>query len=366
MIQSFRGGLVRSDTCLLAFCWVLACTASSQMAAAAAPGKPQKFAITDSRQAGDDFHVQGEYAGTTAQGYLGLQVVARGDGEFVAALYSGGLPGSGWNRTDRQELSGKRQGSHVILVNDNFRIEMAPMLASIWNDHGQTVGNLPKVDRYSSTRGCRPPADAEVLFDSAGGDLQGFESAKLNDEGLLTVGALTKNSVRDFRLHLEFRTPYMPYAKGQSRGNSGVYIQRRYEVQVLDSFGLAGAPNECGGLYRQQSPDLNMALPPLTWQTYDIYFTAARFDASGKKYSDAVITVLHNGVTIHDQYHLKNKTGAGRPEGPEALPILLQDHGNPVAFRNVWLSHSDKNHGKVVARPASKTRRRLFRRRRRG
>src|SRR5262249_34742326 len=82
-----------------------------------------------------------------------------------------------------------------------------------------------------------------------------------------------------FRLHLEYRTPYMPTARDQARGNSGVYIQRRYEVQILDSFGLDGAFNEAGSLYRQTPPDLNMAFPPLTWQTYDIWFTPPQFAA---------------------------------------------------------------------------------------
>jgi hypothetical protein len=130
----------------------------------------------------------------------------------------------------------------------------------------------------------------------------------------------------------------MPHARGQGRGNSGVYIQQRYEVQILDSFGLDGANNECGGLYKQQAPALNMCFPPLSWQTYDITFIAARFDAAGKKLSDARITVLHNGEPIHWQYALKDKTGGGKVEGPEALPILFQDHGNPVSFRNIWIT----------------------------
>ena len=130
----------------------------------------------------------------------------------------------------------------------------------------------------------------------------------------------------------------MPYARGQARANSGVYIQRRYEVQILDSFGLKGVHNECGGLYRQQEPDVNMCFPPLSWQTYDIEFTAAQWNAAGEKTANARLTVLHNGEPIHRNRELRNKTGAGKPEGPEPLPIYLQDHGNPVQFRNVWLS----------------------------
>jgi hypothetical protein len=138
-------------------------------------------------------------------------------------------------------------------------------------------------------------------------------------------------------MHLEFRTPYMPQARGQGRGNSGVYIQGRYEVQVLDSFGLEGADNECGGLYKQRAPLVNMAFPPLAWQTYDIDFTAPRFDAAGKKTHNARITVRHNGVVVHNDVEITAKTGGGAPEGREARPIKLQDHGNPVHYRNIWI-----------------------------
>ena len=130
----------------------------------------------------------------------------------------------------------------------------------------------------------------------------------------------------------------MPTARGQARGNSGVYIQRRYEVQILDSFGLEGVFNECGALYRQTPPDLNMCLPPLAWQTYDIWFTPPRFAADGKtKLANARITVLHNGVPVHWHREITAKTGGGQQEGPEPLPIQLQDHGNPVMFRNIWI-----------------------------
>src|SRR4029079_19782543 len=121
-------------------------------------------------------------------------------------------------------------------------------------------------------------------------------------------------------------------------GNSGVYIQRRYEVQILDSFGLEGAFNEAGSLYRQTPPAQNMAPPPLTWQTYDIWFSPPTFADDGKtKTTNAHITVLHNGVPVHWHREITAKTGGGRAEGPEALPIQLHDHGNPVDSRNVWI-----------------------------
>jgi hypothetical protein len=190
-----------------------------------------------------------------------------------------------------------------------------------------------------------------------------LEGAKITPDGLLEPGVLTKFPVGAFRLHLEFRTPFMPTARGQARGNSGVYIQRRYEVQILDSFGLEGAENECGGLYRQTRPDVNACLPPLAWQTYDLWFTPPRFAADGTKLAHALITVLHNGIPIHWNRPIVAKTGGGRPEGPEPLPINLQDHGNPVHFRNIWLVSAGAPSFQVSATYSCPPRRGLFRRR---
>ncbi len=148
----------------------------------------------------------------------------------------------------------------------------------------------------------------------------------------------TKKKFKDFKLHIEFRTPFMPEARGQGRGNSGVYLQNRYEIQVLDSYGLEPKDNECGGIYQVGAPLVNMCYPPLQWQTYDIMFQAPRFDSSGNKQRDAVVTVLHNGVAIHEQQQIPHPTG-GALDNNVAEPggIYLQDHGNLVQFRNIWL-----------------------------
>ncbi len=128
----------------------------------------------------------------------------------------------------------------------------------------------------------------------------------------------------------------MPYARGQGRGNSGMYIQGRYECQILDSFGLEGKNNECGGIYSISEPIVNMALPPLSWQTYDVEFTAARYTAAGDKIKNARVTIHHNGVVIHKDLELPNGTPGKYPEGPGNGPLYLQGHGNPVVFKNVW------------------------------
>jgi hypothetical protein len=171
-----------------------------------------------------------------------------------------------------------------------------------------------------------------VLFDGKTND---FKPGK-TDGGLLVEGQNSQTKFGSATYHIEFLLPYKPTGRGQERGNSGVYLQGRYEIQVLDSFGLAGADNECGGIYKIAAPGVNMCYPPLAWQTYDVDFTAATY-ADGKKTKDARVTVRHNGVVIHDGVELPNATtSAPVREGPEPGPLHLQNHGNPVRFRNVW------------------------------
>ncbi len=312
---------------------------------AAEPVKKTNEPATDPA-AGRDFDAQGEYSGYLSGPQrtrrVGWQVIALGGGKFQAVEHAGGLPADGWDRRSRRQFDGDWQGAFVAFPECG---EHTALLVGreIWvrnREDDTLVGVLRKVHRESPTLGARPPSGAVLLFDgSPGGDrsTDAFQGGRTTADGLLMVGPTTKRAVRDFFLHLEFRTPFMPAARGQGRGNSGVYIQRRYEVQILDSFGLAGLDNECGGLYKQRAPDVNLCLPPLSWQTYDIEFRAPRFEAGGRRTEPGRITVRHNGVTVHKNVALTNKTGGGQPEGPQPLPILLQDHGNPVHFRNVWL-----------------------------
>jgi len=210
---------------------------------------------------------------------------------------------------------------------------------------------LTRQNRLSPALGAKPPAGAIILFDgtSMGAwqrrDVNQRSTAvgwkMVNDFMEVTPGTgdiVTKRPFTDFRTHLEFRTPFMPGARGQARGNSGVYLQGRYEVQVLDSYGLTGEDNECGGIYKVAAPRVNMCAPPGQWQSYDITFHAPRFDGSRNKIKDAEVTVLHNGVIIHENLVVPGPTG-GSMDNDIHLPggILLQDHGNLVQYRNIWL-----------------------------
>jgi len=283
-------------------------------------------ATTDPAEAAKmiDYQLQGEYR----LDCCGVQVIALGDGQFEAVLYEGGLPGDKWQRGDEKSSAKGALKDGVVTFTGGFTGQIKNGQLTI-----EGKGAFDKVTRKSPTLGAKPPANAVVLFDGKLDKVKG----KL-DGDLLCEGAQTVDKYGSFKLHVEFRLPFKPQGRGQDRGNSGFYIHNRYEVQVLDSFGLDGAFNECGALYRFKTPDVNMAFPPLTWQTYDIDFTAARFDADGKKTANARITLKHNGVVVQDNVELPKGTGNGgrRAEVPEEA-IYIQNHGNPVRFRNMWI-----------------------------
>ncbi|MFE0450342.1 family 16 glycoside hydrolase [Streptomyces sp. NPDC058914] len=149
----------------------------------------------------------------------------------------------------------------------------------------------------------------------------------------------TKQNFGDHRLHVEFRVPKLPDdVTGQDRGNSGVYLQNRYEIQILDSYGVPTlANNEAAAIYNQKAADTNAASPPETWQSYDIVFRAARYNSAGERTEKARVTVVWNGKTVHDDVAIDGPTGGGIAEGMATGPIRLQDHGNKVRYRNVWI-----------------------------
>lgn len=203
-----------------------------------------------------------------------------------------------------------------------------------------------------------PPESAVVLFN--GSDLSnwttrdGGEPGWEVEDGVMAVvprtgDIMTTERFTDHLLHLEFMTPDMPEATGQAKGNSGVFLQGRYEIQVLDSYGIAvPGMGDCGAIYNQFAPLVNACKPPLEWQTYDVIFRAPRLDDDGEIVENTRVTVLQNGLVILNNVILSNTTGANIGGGVgEPGPLLLQDHGNLVKFRNIWavplpLEGSDK------------------------
>ncbi len=312
------------------FLSLLTCLATLTVFAADAP---KGGAFLTPETAGPDFQVQGEYASEK----LGAQVIALGDGKFRAVFLHGGLPGAGWDKSAKAEIEGATVDGKTRFgkADGGWSGAVAGEVFSGKTDKGESF-HLKKSFRKSPTTGVKPPAGAVVLFDGTSAD--NFSPGKLTADGFLAEGANSKRRFHSQKLHIEFLLPFQPTARGQGRANSGCYLQGRYEVQVLDSFGLKGENNECGGVYTIKSPDVNMCLPPLSWQTYDIDFTAAKFDAAGNKTEDARMTVLHNGVKIHDDLKLpKTTTAAPLKEGAEPGYLHLQNHGNPIRFRNIWV-----------------------------
>jgi hypothetical protein len=291
----------------------------------------------DAAAAGKDFSIQGEYVGVVDGGQTwGAQVIALGNGKFHCVGYPDGLPGDGYKPgTAKRESDGAWDGNVAKLQGDEFKLEIADGKMKVVTVDGELIGTLMQVKRESPTLGQKPPQNAVILFD--GKSAEQFENGKLTEDKLLAADCASKEKFGDHFLHIEFRTPFRPLARGQARGNSGVYLQSRYELQVLDSFGLTGENNECGGIYSIAKPSVNMCYPPLSWQTYDIEFKAAKFDAAGKKIQNAQATIKHNGVTIHDKLDLKDGTPGRLPEGKSSEGVYLQGHGNPVVYRNIWV-----------------------------
>ena len=200
---------------------------------------------------------------------------------------------------------------------------------------------LKRVFIQPPSLGQAPPAGATVLLGQGNMDAWNVQPHWILDGDNMHISGSSIVSKQEFgsaQYHIEFMCPFMPEELGQGRGNSGCYIMGRYEVQVLDSFGDLPADNLCGGIYKEATPIVCASLPPLQWQTYDITFTAPKYDAAGKKTANARITVVHNGITIHDDVELANVTPGGI-SGEEALmgPLMIQDHGDVPRFRNIWV-----------------------------
>jgi hypothetical protein len=202
----------------------------------------------------------------------------------------------------------------------------------------------PKVVAPGEAPGA-PPADAVVLFD--GKDLSQWHNGDKWEvkDGYAVVrkaDITTKESFGDYQLHLEFATPEVVKGSGQGRGNSGVFLSNRYEVQVLDSFGnKTYFDGMCAALYKQMPPMVNASRGPGQWQTYDIVYEAPRFGDDKKLVRPGYVTVIHNGVVVQNHYELQGNTWFDKAPAyephPARQPIRLQNHGDPVKYRNIWL-----------------------------
>jgi hypothetical protein len=191
-----------------------------------------------------------------------------------------------------------------------------------------------------------PPSDAIVLFDGTNFDAwNGVQDGKVDPDGGFTAKSAikTKQSFGDCQLHLEFAAPKEVKNSGQGRGNNGIgLMDGRYEIQVLDSFDNKTYPEgQCGSVYNQRPPMVNASRKPGDWQTYDILFTAPRFDDDGKLTKPAYVTVLHNGVVVQNHTEIQGQTYFDREnkysKHADKLPLLLMYHGDPVRFRNIWI-----------------------------
>ena len=338
----------------------------------AAGAKSPTWTDTDDKTLPTDFAFQGEYAGDDT----GVQVISLGSGAFQAVVYPGGLPGAGWDGKNRSLMEGTLEKSRVALKPaegerrylarepEKFSASKtyppeghqawsatiarpgsseagSPPMTLVSQDGGIT--KLRKIERRSPTLGAKPPKGAKVLFDGTNKDA--FAGGRVDEMTKLlnTDGSdiRTREKFSNYTMHVEFMLPYRPDARGQGRGNSGFYQVDHYEVQVLDSFGLEGLNNECGGVYTKANPLVNMCLPPLSWQTYDVTFRNA-VAKDGKKIKNAFMTLKHNGVIVHDNLEINGKTGGSRadPEGTPG-PIKFQGHGNPLQYRNIWIVVED-------------------------
>jgi hypothetical protein len=312
-------------------------------------------AETDPAKTSADYKIQGEYVedAKDVKSARALQIIALGKDEFQIVQYESGLPGAGWTRADKKtEFKAKLNDNKLTSDKSKEVYAIQGNEITMLSASGEKLAAFKKTDRKSPTLGAKPPEGAVVLFN--GKDKENFKGGSLqkesssSDEQVLQTNPggnlFSKQEFTDFTLHVEFKTPYMPEARGQGRGNSGIYIQNRYELQILDSFGLDGADNECGGFYQVSKPIVNMCLPPLAWQTYDIDFTAARFDEKGERISPAKVTVKHNGVVVQENLEFqKGSTAGGQKEKAGAGPLQIQDHGNPVQLRNIWVVEKTKS-----------------------
>ena len=262
----------------------------------------------------------------------------------------------------KQEVSMKDGSLHFKGTDHHFKVDDSGMTGTLFlREKGKTVSynySMNKIVRLSPTLGRKKPEGGIDLFPDNSLELWEHEKSKPATWKVLDAGVVecfskkkgnknggsirTKKHFKSCELHLEFKMPYLPGNTGQNRGNSGLFIHSKYEVQILDSYGLEGDWRQCGALYKLSPPKVNMCAPPEQWQTYDIVYQAAQFDESGVPLSKPKMTVKHNGFLIHNQQVLfdenaTKKTMSARSPSNEPGFIQLQDHGHAVQYRNFWI-----------------------------
>jgi len=329
--------------------------------------------------------IQGEYFGVTSAGdTLGAWVVARSNNSYALTLLPGGLvaipgeTGGNWNGVNKYTGTAtwnSTTNDYVVTTAAGFSTTSITgsgyqrVLNGTTNVSGVTFA-LNRVSRKSPTLGLKPKTEWGTLpglsaplrwFDSAAAAASSTtELAKwanngnnpqLQYGGYLYRGARTTATHQSGYLHIEMMSAFYPAATGQNRGNSGVYLHQKYEAQVLDSYGLTGANNELGGIYGVSAPRINAALPPMQFQTYDIYFTPRTSGANGAAQGAAVMTVYLNGVLVQDSVPVPVTTEAGATGSQlTAAYLALQNHSNEVVFNNIWfVPFSGTNHAELRA-----------------
>jgi hypothetical protein len=241
----------------------------------------------------------------------------------------------------------------LSIVFSLIQLSMAQVPTIKWKIHDPNRPNPPIITPGTASTQDSPgtaPSDAVVLLDgkdlSKWVDKDGKPAGWKVEDGYMEVVAKTGNistrdSFGDCQLHVEFSEPTPAHGESQERGNSGVFLMGTYEIQVLDSYeNKTYADGQAGAIYGQYPPLVNASRPPGQWQTYDVIFHGPRF-ANGKVERPARITLLHNGVLVQDNVELTGPTAHGeRPaykSGPKKMPLQLQDHGDPLRYRNIWI-----------------------------
>lgn len=291
--------------------------------------------------------VMGAYSGTCAlpnerPALAEADVIALGDGLYKAVIRVQNSQKTSF------EIQGKEEGNKTLFTHEMWTASIKDQVFEGLHKHKGEF-TLIRYEPKSPTVGMKPPKGATVLLPYEEGkpaDLNAWrnKSWKLLPDGSVQVTKGGNKTVMEHQsglFHIEFKTPFSPKARGQGRGNSGVYFSSRYEVQILDSFGLKPGMGDCGSIYSIAVTRKNMCYPPGVWQTYDVIYQAPK-KRPDNTFEPALLTVFHNGVMIHEAQPASHPTTASpEKENGEKGPLFLQDHGNPVCYRNIWYLRLD-------------------------